>query len=77
MVLASGRAREAASHKSKVAFDFAMAALRAGDVAGAELRLRDSLAADPFNADALAKLAEIAADQGRIEDATVLLRKAR
>jgi len=76
MVLASGRAREAASHKSKVALDFALAALRAGDVAGAELRLRDSLVADPFNADALAKLAEIAVEQRRIEDATVLLRKA-
>jgi len=76
MVLAGGSAREAAFHKSKVALDFALAALRAGDVAGAELRLRDSLLADPFNADALTKLAEIAADQGRIEDATVLLRKA-
>src|SRR4249919_3857224 len=76
MVLAGGSAREAAFHKSKVALDFAIAALRAGDVAGAELRLRDSLLADPFNADALTKLAEIAADQGRIEDATVLLRKA-
>ncbi|HKC03142.1 MAG TPA: sulfotransferase [Sphingomicrobium sp.] len=76
MVLASGRTREAASHKSKVALDFALAALRAGDVAGAELRLRDALLADPFNADALVKLAEIAVEQRRIEDATVLLRKA-
>ena len=61
MVLASGPGREVASHKSRVALDFAIAALRAGDIAGAELRLRDSLLADPFNADALAKLAEIAA----------------
>ena len=76
MVLASGSAREAASSKSKAALDFALAALRAGDVAGAELRLRDILLADPFNADALAKLAEIAVEQRRIEDATVLLRKA-
>jgi tetratricopeptide (TPR) repeat protein len=76
MVLASGPAREAASHKSKAMLDFAMAALRAGDVAGAELRLRDVLLADPFNATALAKLAEIAVEQRRIEDATVLLRKA-
>jgi tetratricopeptide (TPR) repeat protein len=59
-----------------VALDFAIAALRAGDIAGAELRLRDSLLADPLNADALAKLAEIAVEQRRIEDATVLLRKA-
>ena len=76
MVLASGPAREAPSPKSKAALDFALAALRAGDIAGAELRLRDILLADPFNADALAKLAEIAVEQGRIEDATVLLRKA-
>lgn len=76
MVLASGPTREGASHKSKALLDFAMAALRAGDVAGAEMRLRDILLADPFNADALAKLAEIAVEQRRIEDATVLLRKA-
>src|SRR4051812_34383294 len=76
MVLASGPAREGAAHKSKALLDFAFAALRAGDVAGAELRLRDVLLADPFNATALAKLAEIAVEQRRIEDATVLLRKA-
>jgi len=76
MVLARGPEREVASHKSKVALDFAIAALRAGDIAGAEMRLRDSLLADPFNADALAKLAEIAVEQRRIEDAAVLLRKA-
>jgi len=64
------------SDKSKVALDFAVAALRAGDIGGAELRLRDVLLADPRNADALSKLAEIAVDQRRIEDATVLLRKA-
>jgi tetratricopeptide (TPR) repeat protein len=76
MVLASGPAREGASHKSRALLDFALAALRVGDVAGAELRLRDVLLADPFNATALAKLAEIAVEQRRIEDATVLLRKA-
>src|SRR5258705_9514184 len=76
MVLASGRTREAASHKSKVALDFALAALRAGDVAGAELRLRDALLADPFNADALVKLAEIAVEQRRLQDPTLLMRKA-
>lgn len=76
MVLVSGPAREGPFPKSKAALDLAFAALRAGDVTGAELRLRDILLADPFNADALAKLAEIASDQGRIEDATVLLRKA-
>ena len=76
MVLASGPAGEAASHKSKAALDFALAALRVGDIAGAELRLRDILLTDPFNATALVKMAEIAVEQRRIEDATVLLRKA-
>jgi tetratricopeptide (TPR) repeat protein len=76
MVLASGPARAAASHKSKVALDFAVAALRAGDIAGAELRLHDILLADPHDANAIAKLAEIAVEQRRIEDATVLLRRA-
>jgi tetratricopeptide (TPR) repeat protein len=76
MVFANGPAREGPSRRSKAALDFALAALRAGDIAGAELRLRDILVADPFNADALAKLAEIAVEQRRIEDAVVLLRKA-
>jgi Tfp pilus assembly protein PilF len=76
MVILSGPARAGASHKSKVALDFAVAARRAGDVAGAELRLRDILRDDPLNADALSQLAEIAVDKRRIEDATILLRRA-
>jgi len=71
MVLANSPARDAASHRSKVALDFAIAALHAGDVAAAELRPRDSLLADPLNADALTTLAEIAVQQGRIEDGAV------
>lgn len=63
-------------NRSKAALDLAVATLRAGDVAGAEMRLRDIIAADPSNADALAKLAEIAAEQRRVEEATVLLRRA-
>jgi tetratricopeptide (TPR) repeat protein len=62
--------------KSKVALDFAFAALRSGDVAGAEMRLRDRLFEDPSDADALAALAQIAAEQRRIEEATVLMRRA-
>src|SRR4051794_9927563 len=73
MVFADG---SLTSNRSKAALDLAVATLRAGDVAGAEMRLRDIVNADPSNADALAKLAEIAAEQRRIEEATVLLRRA-
>jgi len=62
--------------RSKAALDLAVATLRAGDVAGAEMRFRDIVNADPSNANALAKLAEIAAEQRRVEEATVLLRRA-
>lgn len=65
-----------AAGKSNVALDFALAALRSGDVAGAEMRLRDRLFEHPADADALALLAEIATDQRRVEEATVLLRRA-
>jgi tetratricopeptide (TPR) repeat protein len=73
MVFADG---SLTSNRSRAALDLAVATLRAGDVAGAEMRLRDIVNADPSNADALAKLAEIAAEQRRIEEATVLLRRA-
>ena len=46
MVLASGPARQAPSQKLNAALDFALASLRAGDLAGAEFRLRDILIAD-------------------------------
>ena len=73
MVFADG---SLSPNRSKAALDLAVATLRAGDVAGAEMRLRDILAADPGNADALSKLAEIAGEQRRVEEATVLLRRA-
>lgn len=61
--------------RSRIALDFAVAALRAGDVGEAQRLLRERLAQEPRDADALAKLAEIALDQRRIEEATILLRR--
>ena len=66
----------ALSAKSKVALDFASVALRAGDRVKAQMLLRDRLAEDPNDAVALTKLAEIVAEDKRIEEATVLLRRA-
>lgn len=56
--------------------NFVIAALRSGNVSKAQMLLQDRLMQDPRDAQALAKLSEIALDQGRIEDATVLLRRA-
>lgn len=68
--------KDAGASGSKVALDFAAAALRSGDRLKAQMLLRDRLAKNPKDADALTKLAEIAADEKRIEEATVLLRRA-
>jgi tetratricopeptide (TPR) repeat protein len=68
--------RDAGSAKSKVALDFASAALRSGNRLKAQMLLRDRLAEDPKDADALTVLAQIAAEDRQIEDATVLLRRA-
>lgn len=65
-----------ASAKSKVALDFASAALRSGNRLKAQMHLRDRLAEDPTDADALTVLAQISAEDRQIEDATVLLRRA-
>lgn len=59
-----------------MALDFASAALRVGDRIKAQMLLRDRLAEDPSDADALTKLAELAVEDRRIEEATVLLRRA-
>jgi tetratricopeptide (TPR) repeat protein len=75
MVLAAASAAQSAN-RSKVALDFAVAALKGGDVAEAQRLLRERLAEDGRDSGALAKLAEIALDQRRIDDATVLLRRA-
>ncbi|HEU4704106.1 MAG TPA: tetratricopeptide repeat protein, partial [Sphingomicrobium sp.] len=62
--------------QSRLAVDFATAALRAGDVAEAQRLLRERLAGAPDDANAMAKLAEIAISQNNVEQATVLLRRA-
>lgn len=71
---ATGVSPEAA--KSKLAIEQATAALQAGDAADAERLLRSHLLEQPRDAAALAKLAELAIGQRRVEEATVLLRRA-
>jgi len=66
----------AAQRQSKLVIDFANAALNGGDVAEAERLLRDHLFKAPNDANALAKLAEIAVSYRRVEEATLLLRRA-
>ena len=66
----------ATAGQSKLAVDFATAALRAGDVGEAQRLLRERLAKAPDDADVMAKLAEIAISHNNIEQATVLLRQA-
>jgi tetratricopeptide (TPR) repeat protein len=68
--------KDTASARSKVALDFASVALRQGNRLKAQMLLRDRLAEDPNDAVALTKLAEIVAEDKRIEEATVLLRRA-
>ena len=58
------------------AMETAAASLSAGDAAAAERALRQGLLASPNNAQLLAKLAEIAFDDGRIDEAVGLLRRA-
>ena len=65
-----------AARQSKMVIDFATSALRAGDAAEAQRLLRDHLLKAPRDADALTKLAAVAADLNRAEEATLLLRRA-
>lgn len=66
-----------ANKKSPMAsMGLVIAAMRAGNFAQARLMLQDRLAKNPNDADALEKLAEIAASQRSIEEATMLLQKA-
>ena len=64
------------SGQSRVALDFATAAMRGGNVMQARQMLQDHLLQHPNDADALEKLAEIVATQGSVEEATILLRRA-
>ena len=59
-----------------LAFEQAVASLRAGDALTAQRLLQQRLLQQPNDAAALSKLAELALAQGRTEDATVLLRRA-
>lgn len=75
-MISNPSSKDASSARSKVALQFASAALRSGDRVKAQMLLRDRLAEDPMDANAMSVLAQIAVDDRRIEDATVLLRRA-
>src|SRR5574338_1661201 len=62
--------------KSRLAVEQATAALRAGNRGDAEWSLRRHLVEQPEDGAAIAKLAEIVLDEGRVEEATILLRRA-
>jgi tetratricopeptide (TPR) repeat protein len=64
------------SGKSHVALRFAVNARRSGDRIKAQMLLRDRLVQDPSDANALTMLADMAIEDKRIEEATVLLRRA-
>ena len=71
--------RLSATRKRKalgVSMGLVAAAMRAGNFVQARQMLQDRLAQDPDDADALEKLAEIAASQRSIEEATILLQRA-
>jgi tetratricopeptide (TPR) repeat protein len=76
VMLANPPSQGAPSAKSKVALQFASAALRSGDRLKAQMLLRDRLIEDPMDADAMSVLAHIAVEDRQIEEATVLLRRA-
>lgn len=63
-------------NRSSLVIDLAVAALRGGDVAEAQRLLRERLFEAPGDIAILTRLADIAVDDKRIEDATVLLRRA-
>ena len=69
-------ARSADQPKSRAVINFAVAAIRGGNVAKARMLLHDQLIKDPDDAFALTLLAEIAVDEGRYDQATVFLRRA-
>ena len=59
-----------------VSVDLAAAAMRDGNPALARQMLQDRLLQNPMDADALVKLAEVAAGERQIDEATILLRRA-
>ena len=74
MVFASPKPGAPQRHAASI--DLAAAALRDGNPALARQMLQDRLLNNPMDADALAKLAEIATAERHIEEATILLRRA-
>ena len=75
-MLSSLHAPDAGLARSRLVIEQAIAALRVGDPIEAELVLRRHLLEQPGDSETLAKLAEIAIDQRRMEEAAVLLRRA-
>ena len=76
MILSGIRLPAVGLPRSRLAIEQATAALRMGDPIEAELALRRHLVEQPGDSEALAKLADIAVDQRRMEEAAVLLRRA-
>jgi tetratricopeptide (TPR) repeat protein len=64
------------AQQSKLAVDLATAAIRAGDLVEAQRLLHERLARAPSDSNAVAKLAEIAIGLGKVEQGTILLRRA-
>lgn len=74
MVLAPPGAEQQA--RSRALVGLAIAALRSGNIAQARQMLHDRLRQEPGDADALSTLADIAANEGSVEEATILLQRA-
>ena len=74
MVFASPRPGRPGSPGASL--DLAAAALREGNPAVARQMLQERLLRNPMDADALTKLAEIAASERQVDEATLLLRRA-
>ncbi|MFL6753186.1 MAG: tetratricopeptide repeat-containing sulfotransferase family protein [Sphingomicrobium sp.] len=74
MVLRSPQSAKAG--QSRPGADFASAALRSGNAAGARQYLQDRLLKNPRDADALTKLAEVAVAERNMDEAALLLRRA-
>jgi tetratricopeptide (TPR) repeat protein len=74
MVLGSPRTEQ--TSRPSALIGLAVAALRSGNVVQARQMLQDRLIQDPNDADALLTLADIAASEGAVEEATILLQRA-
>ena len=68
--------RTLSARQSKLVVDLATEALRSGDSREAERLLRGHLVKSPNDAGVLTYLAKIVEDQGRVEESTLLLRRA-